>query len=52
MTISRDAFGDDNVARLNAFLDQFPETCDPDFDDQGEALDRELAGFRTDHNDY
>lgn len=52
MTISHDQYGDDNIARLNAFLDQFPESCDPDFDDQGEYLDRELAGFRASHNDY
>lgn len=52
MTISHNAFGDDNIARLNAFLDQFPESCDPDFDDQGESLDRELAQFRANRNDY
>lgn len=52
MSNSRDQYGDDNVARLNAFLDRFPETCDPDFDDQGDSFDRELATFRTQHNDY
>lgn len=46
MTISRDAFGEDNIARLNAFLDQFPESCDPDFDNPGEYLDHQLAALR------
>lgn len=43
MTTSRDAFSEDNVARLNAFLDQFPESIDPEFDDAGEDLDRQFA---------
>ncbi|HVX09906.1 MAG TPA: hypothetical protein VHC22_01775 [Pirellulales bacterium] len=46
MTITRNSYGDNNVGRLNAFLDQFPESCDPDFDDQGEQLDRQLAAIR------
>ena len=46
MTISHDHYGEDNIARLNAFLDQFPEGIDPDFDDAGEELDRQCAELR------
>jgi len=35
-----------NIARLNAFLDQFPESIDPDFDDASEELECQLEEFR------
>lgn len=41
-----------NIDRLNAFLDQYPDGCDPDFDDQTDELDRELAEFRSNHDSY
>jgi hypothetical protein len=38
---------EDNIARLNAFLDQFPDGgLDPDFDDTADYIDHEFAGFR------
>jgi len=35
-----------NIDRLNAFLDQFPDGCDPDFDAGYDDLDREFGHFR------
>lgn len=35
-----------NIDRLNAFLDQFPDGCDADFDDPADYLDRQLAELR------
>jgi len=46
MTISREHYGEDNIARLNAFLNQYPDGCDPDFDDEADDIDRQLAGLR------
>ena len=40
-----------NIDRLNAFLDQFPEGCDSDFDDPAAELDRQLAEFRPTRDD-
>jgi hypothetical protein len=53
MTTRTDTTCEDNIARLNAFLDQFPDGgLDPDFDDTAEYLDREFAGFHlnAEHN--
>lgn len=36
-----------NVDRLNAFLDQFPDGCDPDFDAAYDDLNREFAHLRN-----
>lgn len=46
MTTSHDITAEANIARLNAFLDRFPEGIDPDFDDDGEELDRQFAELR------
>ncbi|MGH7194057.1 MAG: hypothetical protein ACREJM_11080 [Candidatus Saccharimonadales bacterium] len=35
-----------NIARLNAFLDQFQESIDPEFDGGYEDLNREFAPLR------
>ena len=45
MTTSHDIAAEDNIARLNAFLDQF-EGIDPDFDDAGDELECQLAEYR------
>ena len=49
MTISCDQYGDDNIARLNAFLDRFDDTIDPDFDDADE-LDRQFREFHPSYS--
>jgi hypothetical protein len=47
MTTGNHTHCEDNVARLNAFLDQLPDSgLDPDFDDTAEYLDHEFAGLR------
>jgi hypothetical protein len=46
MTTVHDITNEANIARLNAFLDQFPAGCDPDFDDATGELDRQFAEFR------
>lgn len=47
MIISHDHYGEDNIARLNVFLDQFPDGgLDPEFDDATEELERQLAEYR------
>ncbi|HUY88246.1 MAG TPA: hypothetical protein VMV10_05905 [Pirellulales bacterium] len=47
MTTICDIRGEANIARLNAFLDQFPDGgCDPDFDESTEELERQFAELR------
>ena len=46
MTTLHDIAAEANIARLNAFLDRFPEDIDPDFDDAGDELDRQFAELR------
>jgi len=51
MTTMCDISGEDNIARLNAFLDQFPVGIDPDFDEAPDELERQFAEFRlTSHH--
>lgn len=46
MTTQNYSICEDNIARLNAFLDEFPDGgLDPDFDDPADYLDREFAGL-------
>lgn len=47
MTTICDIRGEANIDRLNAFLDQFPGGCDPDFDDATEELERQFDEFRV-----
>lgn len=46
MTTFHDTSGEANIARLNAFLDQFPAGCDPEFDAGYDDLDRQFAPLR------
>ena len=46
MTTYHDTRGEDNIARLSAFLDQFPGCIDPEFDEATEELDRQFAELR------
>jgi len=46
MTTMCDISGEDNISRLNAFLDRFPAGCDPDFDAGYDDLDRDFSQLR------
>jgi hypothetical protein len=46
MTAFHDYRADDNIARLNAFLDQFPSGIDPEFDESNDELERQFAELR------
>jgi len=50
-TIHHSHFGE-SVSSLIAMFDQFPPGCDPDFDNDLQELERQLAEFRMtfDHN--
>lgn len=52
MTTMCDLSGEDNISRLNAFLDQFPAGCDPDFDEAPDELERQFDEFRLAHNHH
>ena len=52
MTTICDISCEANISRLNAFLDQFPGGCDPDFDDATEELERRFDEFRLAFNHH
>jgi hypothetical protein len=39
-----------SIERLLSLLDQFPDCCDPDFDNDAEELERQFAELRLTFN--